>query len=156
MRRLVKRPQVRIMSKGTSIYHANKGLLKAAGVVLAGIGVLGLVYYYRIPLDSPLEPAVDCVLRAFEEGRGLEPVNRGDFIDRKALIDKLSLILHPEESSSYVVIVRMVPEKLPPLIKRCLLWKVRRVLSILIVPLRQINSPSNLQIWLDFVISVTS
>ena len=93
------------MSKGTSIYHANKGLLKAAGVVLAGIGVLGLVYYYRIPLDSPLEPAVDCVLRAFEEGRGLEPVNRGDFIDRKALIDKLSLILHPEESSSYVVIV---------------------------------------------------
>jgi hypothetical protein len=76
------------------------------GVAFAGIPALSLfaaVRAFNIPVNLPLDPAADVVLRAFEEGRGLEAVYAT--VNRVALLDALLPILQPQDSACYVTIV---------------------------------------------------
>ena len=114
---MVHQPRVRMMSNdsigglyrsfgnASSFYNANKGVLKSAAGTLAVFAAFGLGYYFEVPVMPPLEPAADSVLRAFEEGRGLEQFDDGEMVDRKDLMDGLGPILQPKKSKSYVVIV---------------------------------------------------
>ena len=61
--------------------------------------------YFNVPVLPPLEPVADSVLRAFEEGRGFELVDEDAIVDRKDLVDGLGLILQPQKSKNYYVIV---------------------------------------------------
>ena len=88
-----------LLEKGSSFYKTYGEFLKAAGVG-AGTTLLGLAVFYRFGQSESYS-----VLRAFEEGRGLEPLDKRSMIDRKALVENLLPILQPEESSNYVVIV---------------------------------------------------
>ena len=88
-----------LSEKGSSFYKTYGEFLKAAGFG-AGTTILCLAVFYRFGQSES-----DSVLRAFEEGRGLEPFDKSSMIDRKALVDNLLPILQPEESSNYVVIV---------------------------------------------------
>ena len=92
----------RLFGKASLFYNANKGVLNVAAgalITLAGVGVLTS---FNVRVMPQLEPTADSVLRAFEEGRGLEPFVVDAMVDRKDLVDSLNPI---SESKTYVVIV---------------------------------------------------
>jgi hypothetical protein len=83
-----------LLEKGSSFYKTYGEFLKAT-VVGAGVTLLGVAVFYHFGQSES-----DSVLRAFEQGRGLEPFDKSSMIDRKALVDNLLPILQPVESSS--------------------------------------------------------
>ena len=116
-KRFVNQPRVRMMSNdsiggfnrsfenASSFYNANKGLLKIAGGTVGVILLATCIKYNNVPVMPQFKPAADSVLRAFEEGCGLEPFKVDAMVDRKDLVDGLGPILQPQKSKSYVVIV---------------------------------------------------
>ena len=117
-KKLIHHPRMRMMSNDSidgfyrsfgnvsSFYNANKGLLNVAAGALITLAGVGFVSSFNAPVMLQLEPAADSVFRAFEEGRGLEPVVVVDtMVDRKDLVDNLNPILRPLMSKTYVVIV---------------------------------------------------
>ena len=95
----------RSFKRASTFYNANNKLLNiVAGALTTLVGV-GIFRSFHVPVLPQLEPAADSVLRAFEQGRGLKLFNEDQMVDRKDLVGVLSLILQPQESKSYVVIV---------------------------------------------------
>ena len=88
------------MRRATSFYS----LRVAMGV---GVGFFGCVIlqYFTVPVAPPLECAADRVLRAFEEGRGVQAPETVAHVDRQQLNEDLTLILRPQKSNKYCLIV---------------------------------------------------
>eukprot|EP01038_Epipyxis_sp_PR26KG_P004038 gene4038-5777_t len=78
---------------------------------IVGLTSFALAIFFQVPMNPPLEAESNIILRAFEEGRGLDAYKMADLsakIDRGPLIEELKLILQPTFSRSYVVIVGQI------------------------------------------------
>ena len=116
-KKLVFQPRMRMMSNdsidgfyrsfgnASAFYNGNKGVLNVAAGALITLAGVGFVSSFNVPVMLQLERAADSVLRAFEKGRGLEPVVVDTMVDRKDLVDSLNPMLRPLMSKTYVVIV---------------------------------------------------
>ncbi len=78
-----------------SFYNANSFFLKTAAGTLSVFAGFILVSHLNVHVLPPLERAAESVLRLFEEGRGLEPLDVNTMVDRKDLMDSLNPILRP-------------------------------------------------------------
>ena len=85
-------------------------MLRAGGGVVGvvGVGGVGLYYLYKYPERTMLGGNENIVLRAFEEGRGLNSFQGKDglaTVQRSELRKGLLELLHPASSEQYAVIV---------------------------------------------------
>ena len=85
-------------------------MLRAGGGVVGvvGVGGVGLYYLYKYPERMMLGGNENIVLRAFEEGRGLNSFQGEDglaTVQRSELRKGLLELLHPASSEQYAVIV---------------------------------------------------
>ena len=91
----------RLFGKASLFYNANKGVLNVATGALITLAGVGILTSFNVRVMPQLEPTADSVLRAFEEGRGLEPFDVDTMVDRKDLVNSLI----DSVSKTYVVIV---------------------------------------------------
>jgi hypothetical protein len=97
------------LEQGSSLFDKrNKYHVQVAIGALTGLTLGSLYYHFNVSAVSLPEPAADRVLRAFEEGRGLDIIDlkRDRMIDRKNVVDKVLSNLQPKECyNSYVVVM---------------------------------------------------
>jgi hypothetical protein len=93
------------MRRVSSFYSLHKEAIHVAMGVGVGFFSFVILQYFNVPVAPPLECAADRVLRAFEEGRGVQAPETVAHVDRQQLNEDLSLILRPQKSNKYCLIV---------------------------------------------------